>query len=296
MKKYTINDVIKIQQNGFEYEKNDCELNRYNTVITCIDSLPKTVWPTFKGQHSAEKVFSELSSSSVWKYECSTKKISNDDGLGGKLNEIRLNLNKISDKSFDSIYDKINNSLEVIIQINRENNNDIIDKISKCIFDIASQNKFYSKLYAKLYSNLLQKYPILENYCISNFNSYMSLFENIDYCNPDEDYEKYCEINKINNKRKSISSFFVNLVIFNVITKEALSNVLNNLISKFYEMVNQENMTNIVDEYVENIFILCDKNCIETNDDIERLPTLKASENKSLSNKSMFKLREINIS
>ena len=303
MTTYTINNFHQIIKDGFSYENSDFEkLNRFNSTIKLIDASCVTSFPVFEkpNRSPSDHLFPSPSQKS-WKYECSASKINKQEGIDGKFNEIRLHLNKMSTKSFESMQQKIHTILDELFQ-NSEYHEDSINKMSKSIFDIASQNKFYSNLYANLYSNLLEKYPRLYESFQSNYNSYLDLFDNIQYVDPDDDYDKFCMINKENERRKAISSFFVNLVTFDIVTKESLTKVLSNLLLTFDKMINISGKKNEVDEYVENIIILFNKECIDLEmlvndtrieDYMENAKTLKSSDYKSLSNKSMFKLRDI---
>ena len=51
----------------------------------------------------------------------------------------------------------------------------------------------------------------------------MSLFETIEYCDPKKNYDKFCDINKANEKRKAMSLFIVNLMIIGIVEKTQLT-------------------------------------------------------------------------
>jgi hypothetical protein len=136
-----------------------------------------------------------------------------------------------------------------------------------------------------------------------NLNSFLEIFDNIDYCNADEDYDKFCKINKDNEKRKSLSSFFVNLTINGVITREKLVDLIHNLLNKVLIFINQDGKKNEVDEMIENIAILYNKEWHEIcnfhiNEEsfmeiVNKLAHSKAKMYPSLSNKSRFKFMDM---
>ena len=174
-----------------------------------------------------------------------------------KINDIRLNLNKLTDKNYIDIKNKI-------IQIIDEDDNDSknietnILKIGVLIFEIASNNKFYSKMYANLYSDFIKKYKIMSVILEKNLNEYYKIFENIEYADSIQDYDKFCKITKINEKRKSLSTFLFNLASNSIINKETLFKLLTKLINDVLILMSIENKTNEINELTENIAILYD--------------------------------------
>jgi hypothetical protein len=198
-----------------------------------------------------------------------TNIITKCDGIESKINIIRSCLNKVSDKTFDKEYETIYNILNEIIN-NENNNSDIIytEKdiitISKCIFDIASNNKFYSELYAKLYSKLISHFSVMHDVFFENFNVFTELFENIKYVNPNIDYDGFCDNNKLNEQRRSISMFFVNLSLNNVINPIKLIEIINGLLELINEYILLNEKINEVNELSEILFILIDKKFINS--------------------------------
>jgi hypothetical protein len=177
-------------------------------------------------------------------------------------------------------------------------------KIAVNIFEIASNNRFYSKLYADLYTDLIHKYEIMKILFENCLNTYMEMFHNIEYVDANEDYDKFCKINKVNENRKSISTFFVNLMLNSIVSKEIINNLIVSLFKQIYTLIYVDNKKNEVDELVENVAILYRKEVIlEFNTEIVDGETLmdlitKLSHSKSknfpsLSNKSIFKFIDL---
>ena len=97
-----------------------------------------------------------------------------------------------------------------------------IQLVGISIFEIASNNRFYSKLYADLYGQLIHKYEFMNTIVEENFNKFLELFKNIEYVDSTKDYTKFCKINKDNEMRKALGAFFVNLTHNNIISYEKL--------------------------------------------------------------------------
>jgi hypothetical protein len=227
-------------------------------------------------------------------------------GIEVLLNQIKSYINKLTDKTFIDMKDKICQIIEQMIADNISQED--LDKVGTTIFEIASRNKFYSKLYADLYSNLLINYNFLRISFDDNFNSYKKLFDDIQYVEPDVDYDKFCSINSINEKRKSVSQFFVNLAINGLIPYASIVDITKYLLDKVLESIDENGKKNIVDEITENIAILYNDDVfskVDIDDEdylvddetipdtIEKLANYKAKDYKSLSNKAIFKFMDL---
>jgi len=172
----------------------------------------------------------------------------NENGIEALMDEIRINLNKLTDSNFQEIYNNINKIMKKVVKEEKESDK-YLKEISKSIFDIGSLNHFWSNLYAKLYKFLIIDYDFMKEICIENFNNYLIKFniESVDM----NDYEALCKYNKENENRKGISSFFVNLMVYEVIN----TNLIYDLIFTIFEKVNLID-TELKYEYFENISVI----------------------------------------
>jgi hypothetical protein len=233
-----------------------------------------------------------------------TTKIEQKVGLDAQIDLIRSHLNKMSDKSYIDMRNKIVDLLDQLVTegITRE---DMI-RVSSSIFEIASTNRFFSKLYADLYSDLINKYDIMKEIFTNCFDSFMELFNNIEYVDADKDYDKFCKVNKDNERRKALSAFFVNLMKNDIITAHDLKSLLCNLMRQLVDFIKEENKKNIVDELTENIALLYNKSLFldaseeayfiegaPILDSITKLANSKVKMYPSLSNKSIFKFMDM---
>ena len=75
------------------------------------------------------------------------------EGMEKQLNDIRVYLNKISTKTYETLKTNIMDEIANFMESESENDNFETDfqRIISFVFDIASSNKFYSELYAELY-------------------------------------------------------------------------------------------------------------------------------------------------
>lgn len=233
-------------------------------------------------------------------------KIEKKEGVDAQINVIRTHINKMSDANFNEMKSKI---VELVDEIYTCENEDTMNKVSSILFDIASSNLYYSKIYADLYSELMNHFPSMRNVFEKSIHNYMALFDVIEYVDPAKDYDAFCRINKNNEKRKALSSFFVNLMKQNIIESNTIIGLLRNLLAQLYKYISQENKKNEVDELTENIAILYIKSLFEGKDEddfdydeidgytipemIEKMATSKVKDYVSITNKSIFKFMDL---
>jgi len=221
------------------------------------------------------------------------------EGLDAKFDTIRSCLNKISDKTYEEQCVKI---IEVMDQL-ESGENDML-RIGNAVFEIASNNRFYSKLYADLYTRLIHKYEIMNTVFENNLSSFLEVFTKIEYVNAEENYDLFCKINLDNEKRKALSTFFVNLSVTKIITDDKIIEFAANLLKQVLTFIDQENKKNEVHEIVENIAILYNKEIFSNSKilmptgetivkTIERLAKSNAKSFVSFSNKSIFKFMDM---
>jgi L-rhamnose mutarotase len=140
----------------------------------------------------------------------------------------------------------------------------VMDRVASSIFNTASSNAFYSEIYARLFNDLMSKetepgheqYAVFRGIFEKNLASFMSLFETIEYCDPKKNYDKFCDINKANEKRKAMSLFIVNLMKNGIVEKTQVVALMRQIQELMYSNMRQEGKTNEVDELAENLYIM----------------------------------------
>lgn len=238
-------------------------------------------------------------------------KILKKEGIEKLINEIRVSLNKISTKNYETHRDTIFKNINDIIdheQIEIEQQQDPqqqeqIDKIAAAIFEIASTNKFYSVLYATLYKELTEKYPIFTD-ILQNFitTTYLNNINSIEYVDEQKDYDKFCLINKENDRRKAMSVFIINLMKKELVPKHTTVDIITHLQDLVMAFVDQPDKNYVVDEITENIFLLlttCEKDLIHEPgwdiivNNIQTCSQYKVKEHQSISSRAIFKYKDI---
>jgi hypothetical protein len=152
------------------------------------------------------------------------------------VDKIRSNLNKLTKDNYEliktEIIDLINNDVDT--------NKEMLKEVVTCIFDIGKTNFFWSDIYAKLYKDLSDKFHLNEIYKV-DINTYTELFKDIEYVDPDDDYNSFCKNNKINENRKAFSKFLTFIMMEGLIEVSIVKNIVVDLLSKFNTFLNDKN-------------------------------------------------------
>lgn len=217
------------------------------------------------------------------------------------FNEIRADLNKISNSTFTTIKSSL---IEKIVNFlnEEEKNEENQQKMGEMIFNICSNNRFLSGLYAELYVDLVGHFDmfgdILDNYIVR----FKESLNNIEYIDPENDYDAFCEYNRLNDERKSHSTFLINLMKHDMISKTSILELILNLQKISFEFIDQDNKVHEVEEITENIFLLVQNSKEVLNNtpewdtiknNITSFATLKAKEHISLSSRCVFKYMDM---
>tara|TARA_B110000008_G_C16972428_1_gene564470 strand:+ start:507 stop:1406 length:900 start_codon:yes stop_codon:yes gene_type:complete len=242
---YKISDFKNIEVNNTINELNIESISVINAISKRVGSTTYRKTPVFRKKKQEKEV---IVNGTVFK---KTKFINKLDEDEINLDKIRESLNKLTQKNYEQI------SKEIIMNIKHfiySKNKIILVSIGKSIFDISSVNKFWVKLYAKLYNELIQNFPIMKEICIKNFESYMSLFNNIEVVD-EKDYDNFCKVNKTNEKRRSLTDFYTKLFCFDILSVDNMFSIMTELIKKMKVETENENIE-IMEEVFENINII----------------------------------------
>lgn len=182
-------------------------------------------------------------------------KIEKKEGIEKKINEIRIALNKISEKNKIEQTTKIIELISIVFESN-EDMNENMEKIVKFVFDTASSNAFYSEIYAELYKNILMKFSQFQSKLGDIVINYKKSFEEINQVDPNVDYDAYCDFIKENDKRKSMTTFMCNLTKYDILESETLYQIIKYITFKIREHSTLNDSISIVEELCDNLYIL----------------------------------------
>jgi hypothetical protein len=227
-----------------------------------------------------------------------TTKMEEKTGSEAQFDVIRSYLNKLTDKNVDDMTTKIITIIETLKK--GEEIHTLLSVLYKQIFENAFHNRFYSRIYTLLYSKLLEKYK-----SVTDKNSHIrgliekiqSSIDSIEFVDSSEDYDKFCKINKENEKRKAMCEFLMNFIREKIVDEEVGTQLLTQLFDSLLEWITLENKKNEVDEISELIAILWKKGFYSKDVFLEKVQLIAHSKTKdylSLTNKTIFKFMDMN--
>ena len=361
---YSLNDIYDILQSGINYSLPPKSLKRLKEIETeIIQSIPqlniqsnhshsnvssgKQIYSTFSSRNmnkppmttkhmstsapitKQNTFFKNTSEDLSWenvRTSFKTTKIDKKEGIEKKINEIRICLNKMSNKNYESQRDLILANIldllqhfspelstnEIETNVEKEESSEDLKKIANAIFDIASSNKFYSEMYAQLYSELIVLYPIFQTVLVSFLDQYNETVQTIKSVNPDIDYDLFCQYNKQNDKRKATTVFIVHLMKKEVVAKPIVIHLVDTLLEKVMVNIDEIGKMEEIEEITElvNLFmvegykniltldLLSSSNPIKEKWDwilkrIQMISEFKVKEKKSMSSRILFKYMDM---
>ena len=231
-----------------------------------------------------------------------TTEIEKKEGLDKIFTDIKGCLNKLSSKNYNTIKESLFEHIDNVIAHPDGNDDDKYGKITTLIFDIACINKTFSEIYAKLYSELIDKLPAFKEYIVSLKSEYLSGFDKIISVDPEVDYSKFCDVTKENDKRKSKSIFFTNLMNNNLMSKDEIIDILIWLKDKIVSVTNTEGATFYIEELIEVLFVYIKSIYAEIYEEsrfetiikhIEQYAAYKAKDHVGLTSRIIFKYMDM---
>lgn len=231
-----------------------------------------------------------------------TTEIVKKEGIDKLFTDIKGALNKLSIKNYETIEASFFEHVENTYQHPDFDSEIVVTKIAAVIFDVACINKTHSELYANLYRTLTNQHPEFNVPVSTLKTNYVNSFENIVYVDPDSDYNKYCEVTKENDKRKSISVFLVHLMNNQLISNDDMIDVITTIIHKVVDATDVDGKMHYVEELIEvlNVYMKAafiylrehaGWNAIRTH--IYQYAAYKAKEHAGLSSRIIFKYMDM---
>jgi len=307
---------------GGSYDSKDFSFLRQNTGIGGGNGM--------KSYSSSSSSRSQQIPNSEWENILAFQKteLQKKEGIEARIDNIRSSLNKLTDKTYSTMFENILTELVEIFKTtgytdggagagagagaasdasDELNAIAVMNRVALSIFNTASSNSFYSAIYARLFKDLMGKYEVFREIFEANLGGFLALFDSIEYCDPKKNYDKFCDINKANEKRKAMSLFIVNLMKNGIVEKSHILTILKQLQELLYSNIRQEGKTNEVDEISENLYIIvknshmdlkdaakdADTDCAEMFarrvDQITEISKMKIKTKPSITNKTIFK-------
>jgi hypothetical protein len=213
-----------------------------------------------------------------------------------KSNDIRVALNKLSAKTYDTTSELIIEKLKEIV--NSEDQEEI-QKTTTTIYNTISTNKTFSAIYARFYKTLIETFPEIFSITLIPKN-FIDSISALRYADPNTNYDEFCAYNKENDKRKATALFITNLVAIDAMSLSELFFLTNSLLAMVNGFIREPNKTNEVEEITENIYILLTNNKTVLNElpddiktNVEEIAKMKLKEWPSITSRCIFKYVDI---
>jgi hypothetical protein len=258
MVRYTLEDYDNIQQT--------CDIDELSAItIKIVNDLARKVGapnysktPIFKKKNKMKYNLKKEDWEQIRNFKTTSLK-KNQEGVEAQIDLLRINLNKLTKSNYDTISNEIFNFINNIIDKEKDSNETYksLIRIGDSIFEIGCLNVFWSSLYAKLFKDLIVQFNIMEKICHENLSKFIKIFDEIECVEMgDNNYNEFCQCNKKNANRRGMSSFFINLMLNEVVTKDYIYNVISNLLDKINTNSTDKDLASINEEIIENIYIL----------------------------------------
>ena len=212
---------------------------------------------------------------------------------------IRGSVNKLSSKNYDTQRDLLVSYLEELSSLNDES---YLMECSTYLFDVASKNKFYSQMYANLYTELSKLYPQFEERKEQFIVDCLDGLATITYIDETQDYEGFCKNNKLNDIRRSMNTFLINLYKIDECNIQCILKMINVILDKISVNKDTSSHTHIIEELTENLYIFITELISELKpheswdklvNTIADYTKLKVSEHPGLTSRIKFKFMDI---
>lgn len=301
---YTRSDYDRIKKEGFVFTLPQETLDAIKKISANVGAPEYIKTPHFdKRPHNKPRIHIKEISDAEWDSirNFKTTVMEKKKGVELSIDKIRKHLNKMTTKTYDTLLLQICTEIDLIISTETNPPELMVElnKIGDAIFDIASGNRFYSGMYAALYNELMTKYEFMKTILSEKLNTDIHIFSDFEYCSPDKDYDKFCQNNKTNEKRRALGLFYVNLMLQKIIPKAKIIAIINELQTNLADYIKTENNVNIVEELSELLFGLITTGANELKKEkkewgqimvhINTIGSMKAKSAPSISNKTIFK-------
>ena len=222
------------------------------------------------------------------------------EGIENDIALITKHMNKLTDDTFDMCYEEVCDVLDRLVEV--ANADDIL-VVCKNIFEISSSNGFYSKVFAKLLANTINKYEQMKKVFTENTKDFLKYFQEYEYANSEEDYDKFCDVNLRNEKRRAYAKCVANMVNEGIISVDIIIKNISIMIHNFKLTIDEENKNFVSEQIIEIIFIMVNESYDTIKDhedfdsfvkeDVVEISKMKRKEYKSLPSKCIFRAMEL---
>jgi hypothetical protein len=294
MAQYNLLEIYSIKENLKEYILDESVTEKISELFTLLNI-------TNSRTKNVRKDKNNYNENGKWikKELFKPTQIEKKEGIEEELDNLRALLNKLVENNYEEQKDKIIDCVKNIFDIDDDEKH---IKVMERFYTLIINNQRYSKTYSQVYLILLDKYLVLEEYQGIFINRYNDIIHKIEYIDPDENYDEYCRINKLNFQRKCLLCFIVSCVECEIYSFNELLHIINSLFDMLDNNLKSINHQNTNEEIVENIFtvmqqgrhLILNEVCkYDIIDKIKNYSILNLKDNLGYSNRMKFKMLDI---
>jgi hypothetical protein len=219
------------------------------------------------------------------------------------INEIRSDMNKITEKNVDSKLETMHTNIDEIIDSTDGDQDDLKEKMDK-LFDVVFNASVTNKLpaiYARVFETIAAKQSTLaEEFIQAKLDNYLKSMEGIVDVS-ERNYDEFCEFTAKNVARKNISALFCEIAKRGSIAAlplDRIDTLFESLLSKVITDIEDKSKQKGADEITENIVVIFVNlgkllNASKYMDRLRTLATYKSGEKPGLSSRAKFKFADL---
>lgn len=295
---YSIETINKIKFEESKYVIDPNIIDLIQNIVTMVGDPEYNKTPVFrKRKYNKNKEVDE---------NFKITEIKKKEGVEAVLNKIRTQLNKVSNKVKGEVYEVFKTTIFSFIDEIKKETIDEWDEnkkvINKFIINVICKNAFFSEILTSLYKEIVNKYEMsleLDSVLMEK----AVFYKDIEWFDPNEEYDKFCDNNKKNELLRGFVLFKIRLLQNNLQPSETVIGLLIKIIDDIHSFVNVENKKEIIEELSEycNIiiqnaykYLVLDNRWENIKNDVIKIKNYKVKNYKSVSNKMIFKFMDIN--
>lgn len=292
MSYYTLTDFDNIIFNGLQYSLPSEIIHKLQDLQKELGVQPTNNIGRNSNSNSSSNTYVKKRQNHYTKekevFVATKTKVPEKTGIEKDLFTVRLSLNKISPKNYDT------HSETIINIISSYNDKECLIQFANLLFEISSSNTFLSELNAKLYKQLISLDPLFEKQVSAFFQEYRDSFKIND--------SVYEIRNKQNDRRKAMTVFFIQLAKEDVVSHTQLFECVVYLMDNIEHKLDDADCVFEIDELTECLYLYLTmgttllKEHEEWDDFYDKIclmEKLKPKEKRGISSRALFKFKDI---
>jgi hypothetical protein len=317
---YSLADIQRIKNDGFEYELPAATLKIVNELAKLVGSPTYVRTPQFKvrrrkaqqplshgGPHTKDQKRDSVTAADwqMLKSFKTTAKVVRTD-VEQVVLDLKSAINKISAKNYETqvklVVELVNEHVTPQKETEEEAEADQV-RIVETAMKLLAGNKFYSEMFTKTLKAILSQAEAAARFQAELDElvaAYPGRFDTIVEVNPETDYDGFCANNLKNENLLAASTFLVNLMKCGVLPRSQVATLTEQLLEKTEQLFSEEGKSYCVEVMTDNVFVLVKEGYDHSKDfsatlgaAVDRIRNINAKSYPSLNNKILFKYMDL---